>query len=100
MKKAVLLALLLSGCASRQEIAAVDDADCTSYGAPVGSPAYFQCRMMKDQQHNADAARRQAAIQNTLSDMQTNIRAPQMPGGTQQRCVTKQVGTQIVTDCY
>jgi len=44
-----------------------------------------------------DSARRRAAVQSALSDMQTNIRAP---GTNQQRCVTKQVGTQLVTDCY
>jgi hypothetical protein len=88
---------LLSGCASRQEIAAADDNDCASYGAQPGSQAYFQCRMMKDQQHNADAARRSAAIQNSLSDMSTNIRAPST--GNSQRCVSRQVGTQVVTDC-
>lgn len=91
--------LTLSGCASREEIAAADDADCAAYGAQPGSQAYFQCRMMKDQQHNADAARRSAAIQGALSDMNTNIRAPQMGNGTASRCVSRQVGTQVVTDC-
>lgn len=95
---AVISLFVLSGCASREDIAMADDNDCASYGASPGSQAYFQCRIMKDQQHNADAARRSAAIQNTLSDMQTNIRAPQM-GGTGQRCVSRQVGTQVVTDC-
>lgn len=96
----ILLAgfLALAGCASREEIAEADSSDCASYGAQPGSQAYFQCRMMKDQQHNADAARRSAAIQNTLSDMQTNIRPPPGAGGTA-RCVSRQVGTQVVTDC-
>jgi hypothetical protein len=97
MKRAVLLALLLAGCQTTEERLASEDATCQSYGVQPGSPGYLQCRMMKDQQHNADAARRQAAIQGALSDMQTNIRAP---GGNQQRCVSRQVGTQVVTDCY
>jgi hypothetical protein len=100
MRMLVPLALVfaLAGCVSREEIAAADSNDCASYGAQPGSQAYFQCRMMKDQQHNADAARRQAAVQSALSDMQTNIRAPTT--GAQSRCVSRQVGSQVVTDCY
>ncbi len=62
MKKAVLLALLLAGCASRQEIAAVDDDTCQSYGAAYGSPAYIQCRMQRDQLRQQDRTARAAAV--------------------------------------
>jgi hypothetical protein len=89
---------LLGGCASRDKIAKADSSDCASYGAQPGTQAYFQCRMIKDQQHNADAARRSAAMQDALSDMSTNIRAPQV-GAASTRCVSRQVGTQVVTDC-
>lgn len=60
------LALLLSvplfqiGCVSDQQqaenLVAADDAQCRSYGAPHGSQAYFQCRLMKDQQRQANMA--------------------------------------------
>jgi hypothetical protein len=46
--------LLLAGCsASREQLAARDDAECLSYGAKPGSDAYVQCRAMKGQSHAA-----------------------------------------------
>lgn len=54
MKSAVLLALLLAGCASRQDLAQSDDAHCRSYGAQPGSPAYMQCRAQQDDIHQRD----------------------------------------------
>lgn len=52
--------LVLSGCASRQEIAsrvaAGDDAQCRSYGAAPGSDAYIGCRSRLSAAHtNAEA---------------------------------------------
>ena len=47
------LALGLSGCVNRQQIAAGDDFDCQSYGATPGTDAYFNCRMIKEQQRQA-----------------------------------------------
>lgn len=62
MKGAILLALLLAGCASRQEIAADDDATCQSYGAQPGSNAYVECRMRRDNIRQQGAEARRAAI--------------------------------------
>ena len=40
-----LLALLsLAGCVSKQALSDIDDAQCQSYGAKPGEPAYIQCR--------------------------------------------------------
>jgi hypothetical protein len=41
---------------------AADDAACQSYGAQPGSQAYFQCRMLKDQQRQANDAAIRAAV--------------------------------------
>jgi len=76
MKRAALLALLvLSGCASRQEIAMDDDATCQSYGAAPGSPAYMQCRMQRDGIRQQGAEARRTAI---LAQPMTPMVAPQM----------------------
>ncbi len=42
--------------------AAGDDSACPSYGAEPGTQAYFQCRMMKDQQRQANNVALAAAI--------------------------------------
>lgn len=50
-------ALALAGCVTDAQreamIANADDGSCQSYGAAPGTQAYFQCRMMKDQQRQA-----------------------------------------------
>jgi putative aminopeptidase FrvX len=38
----------LAGCASRAELARLDDEKCQSYGAQPGSAAYVQCRTQLD----------------------------------------------------
>ena len=43
-----VLAALLSGCATRAELAAADDEKCRSYGAQPGTPAYVGCRTQLD----------------------------------------------------
>lgn len=55
MKKVLIAVALISGagmsgCVTTAEM---DDHDCQSYGANPGSPAYYQCRMIKDDQHQA-----------------------------------------------
>jgi hypothetical protein len=71
MKKLMIcllgLPLALSGCATpeelaaaRAQVAAADDSQCRSYGAEKGTPDYIQCRMVKDQQHDHEAAAAQA----------------------------------------
>jgi hypothetical protein len=64
LKGAVLgiLGLSLGACMSPQEQAASDGSACESYGAEPGTQAYFQCRMMKDQQRQANNAALAAAI--------------------------------------
>ena len=42
--------LLLGMCGCASSPASNDDMACQSYGAAPGTDAYFQCRMMKDQQ--------------------------------------------------
>ncbi|MEJ0093835.1 MAG: hypothetical protein WDN46_10440 [Methylocella sp.] len=39
-----------------------DDESCISYGAEPGTQEYFQCRMMKDQQRQANNTALAAAI--------------------------------------
>ena len=41
-------AMMLSGCASRQQLAANDDAKCQSYGFTPGRAGYPECRMNLD----------------------------------------------------
>lgn len=65
------LGATIAGCASPSERAALaqkeaaeraaliqntDDQECRSYGAQPGTQPYFQCRMMKDQQRQANKA--------------------------------------------
>lgn len=57
-----VVAGLLTGCASRQEIAMDDDATCQSYGAAPGTQAYIQCRMQRDGIRQQGAEARRAAI--------------------------------------
>ena len=68
----VLLAGILSGCASEEQIkarkaaiAAAEDAKCRSYGAQPGTEVYFQCRMtlnnIREQRQMVEDANRQAA---------------------------------------
>jgi hypothetical protein len=83
MKKLMICLLLglplaLSGCVTAEEMAAQDSNDCHSYGAATGTDAYFQCRMVKSQQHIDDQARRMAAFNHGL-DMMAAAAAPPPP---------------------
>ena len=73
MKKALLLALLLGGCAQIEEIRQTglrmqngpppdDDAECQSYGAIPGTPAYISCRTQFASQRSAEDAQRRAVV--------------------------------------
>jgi len=55
------LTALLSGCATRAELAAADDEKCRSYGAQPGAPAYVQCRTQLDTTRTAADATRAVA---------------------------------------
>jgi hypothetical protein len=58
------LPFALGGCMTTEQraelkaqVAAADDSECRSYGADKGTPAYVECRLVKDQQHaQAEAA--------------------------------------------
>lgn len=53
MKRAILAALLLSGCVTNQdERIAADDRQCLSYGVAKGSTDYVACRARLDQQRS------------------------------------------------
>jgi len=102
MKKAVFMVLMvgLSGCGpSREELARLDADTCESYGAAPGSQAYMQCRMMRDQQHNDNAARRQAAVQSALSNWQASVNASRPVTMAPRTCVSRPMGNQVITDC-
>lgn len=53
MKRALLAALLLSGCmTNQQDQIARDNTQCLSYGVTKGSPDYVACRARLDQQRS------------------------------------------------
>lgn len=57
-----IVVLALAGCASRQDLAQIDDETCRSYGAQPGSQTYIECRMQKDQLRQQGQTARAAAI--------------------------------------
>ena len=67
--------LVLSGCASRQELAVNDDAKCQSYGLKFGTPEYAQCRQNTEEQRQEN--RRQALSR--IGDAATSFH-PVAPG--------------------
>jgi hypothetical protein len=77
----VLTTASLCGCVTAEErnaqISASDDDTCQSYGAQPGSQAYFQCRMAKDQQHQANNAALAAAILNRPQQQSYVLPMPQ-----------------------
>lgn len=73
MKKAALLALLLGGCAQMEEIRQQglamqsgpprdDDAQCQSFGAIPGTPAYINCRTQLASQSNMEDANKRNMV--------------------------------------
>ena len=73
---AACAALALSGCVTAEEMAAQDSDDCHSYGAETGTDAYFQCRMVKAQQHIDASERAQAQFQQGLDTIAANHAPP------------------------
>jgi outer membrane lipoprotein SlyB len=60
---AAMLALPLAGCETMAtdgphspKVAAIDDSECQSYGAKVGSAEYIHCREVKSQTHEQTMA--------------------------------------------
>jgi hypothetical protein len=70
------LAITLSGCVTAEEQASQDDKTCHSYGAANGTTAYFQCRMIKSQQHIQEDAQSQAIIQNGINIISESRKPP------------------------
>ena len=69
---------LLSGCATRAELAAVDDEKCRSFGAQPGSSAYMQCRMQLDTTRTTADATRAVAGAIIMAAPDPVFTAPQM----------------------
>jgi hypothetical protein len=49
-------ALLLVGCASKQEMIAADNNACKSMGLKFGTPEFAQCRMVQDARRDIERA--------------------------------------------
>ena len=60
--------MMLAGCASAAQVAAIDDNKCQSYGFAPGSEGYAQCRMTMDVQRQQARA---AAIASVQAGMQS-----------------------------
>lgn len=76
---AVILALALCGCATPEQIAAMDDAKCTSLGAPPGSEGYATCRLAADYYRRQEQANALARLQqaSAIADAQAQAQAAQ-----------------------
>lgn len=101
-----VLGVGLAGCAGSpvgdaiagpEKLAAQDDAYCQSIGLRFGTPDYANCRMITGQQRQQGHQAAMQRMSTALSDMSTNMRVPS--SGLQSRCVSRQVGSQVVTDC-
>lgn len=95
----LLCCLMLTACASAQQLAANDDATCQSFGAPPGTQAYFDCRMNLDQRranHRRDVAN---TLAQGLQDVghQMSQRGQNTSSGTS--CVSRRNGDVVYTDC-
>jgi hypothetical protein len=88
--------LALTGCKSTAERATEADNFCQGIGARPGSDAYMQCRIIQQQRQDADRARRLAAINEGLSDVQRSV-----SGNRGVSCTTSEgaYGT-VKTTCY
>lgn len=104
MKRAVLLALLLGGCANPFEEQAdarqaAYHSQCQSYGFKYGTPEYGNCMMGLDQQNTAN---RQALIGAYLANQRPQP-APQpyvvQPQPPHRSCVSQVAGQTVYTNC-
>lgn len=74
MAMVVVAGLACARCAPTvEEVAAFDDGVCKSYGATFGSPAYIQCRTLRDQQRMAGAQAADAALLGSLTFQQPYV---------------------------
>lgn len=67
----------VSGCVTTEELATQDNNECHSYGAETGTNNYFQCRMLKDQQHIQQRAAALAQFNRGLENMAAAYAPPQ-----------------------
>lgn len=81
---AFALAVLVGGCASRQDVLARYSQNCASYGMAKGSPEHAQCMMQQDLQQKRTRA---AFIASTMAD-----RPPV-------QCQSSRVGGTVQTNC-
>jgi hypothetical protein len=65
--------LALTGCKTGAERAAEADGFCQGIGARPGSDAYMQCRLVQQQRQDAQRARKLAAINEGLDDVQRSV---------------------------
>jgi hypothetical protein len=100
--------LSVAGCATMrgptpEQISASEDAQCRSYGAQPGTPAYLQCRLQFQRQAaQADQQRRALAMQYLASRPPPYQLPP--PVHTQptapRNCTSEVIGSQVYTRCY
>jgi hypothetical protein len=80
------LAMTLAGCVSAQQLAAIDDQKCRSYGYTPDMPNYAQCRMMQDYSRQQASAIMAASLAQGMQNAQQAYTQP--PPATQRpmRC--------------
>jgi len=59
---AITIIALLGGCATPQEMAAMDDAECRNWGVTRGHPEYTKCRAYMSERRRMYAAQQSAAL--------------------------------------
>ncbi|MCJ2085502.1 hypothetical protein MKK88_05770 [Methylobacterium sp. E-005] len=87
--------LALTGCKSTEQRAAEADDFCRSIGARPGSDAYVQCRLAQQQRQDAERARKRAAINEGLDDVQRSV-----SGNRPVNCTSTRLGNTVNTNCY
>jgi len=104
-----VVVLTLSGCASREEIAAGDDDKCLSYGLKFGTPEYAQCRQNLDGQRQTNRRAALSRIDNALTSFHPEspnyVVGPNPPIVMQtppapRNCTSIVNGQMINTTCY
>lgn len=85
----------LGACRSTQELAAHDDATCQSYGAPAGSDAYVQCRMLQSQLRASQQQATSAALMSAETALMQQPQ-PRMP----LQCTTSPWMGRLETTCH
>jgi hypothetical protein len=103
----VAAVVALAGCNSvpPEKLAAIDDAQCQSYGVAPGSNAYVACRMQLADQHHQDRIERKRQIASAFDDLSHTplvVSQPQRPTQTRTSCTTQRalgIGNPLETSC-